>query len=53
MGWKGESLTIFSDEPVPVVYVEGHLTLAYSFPACGELEPAEDVLDGFIHQYQK
>ncbi|MBW2369840.1 MAG: hypothetical protein JRH15_18370, partial [Deltaproteobacteria bacterium] len=49
----GESLTIFSDEPVPVVYVEGQLTLAYSFPACGELELAEDVFDGFIHLYQK
>ena len=46
--------TIFSDEELPVVIVEGlDFNYVYSFPYVDELELQEAVTDGFIHNYRK
>ena len=46
--------TIFSDEELPVVIVEGlDFNYVYSFPYVDVLELQEAVTDGFIHNYRK
>ncbi len=47
--------TIISDEPIPVVKIEGidSFFYIYSFPYENELELQENVYDGFLHNYRK
>lgn len=46
--------TIISDEPLPVVEVDGiDYLFIYSFPYVDELELQENIFDGFIHNYRR
>ena len=48
-------VTIISDDPLPVVIIDGidAFYYIYSFPYEDELELQENVVDGFIHNYRK
>jgi hypothetical protein len=49
----GMGKTIFSLDPVPVVYLNDELVYAYSFPDRDMLVLSEDGCDGFSDRYQR